>query len=506
MNSTEALDRLHAIDSEHRHLSQVSAVLQWDQETYMPEAAVEDRANQLALLERLAHETLCSPEMTGLFDSLGVNSDNHSGDEKLPALDRAFLRVFYKKYTLSTALPADLVSAAAKAEGLSQAAWIKARKHNNFLEFAPHLQTMLDFAKKKAEFWGFHDNPYDAHLDIHEPGMTSDAISAVFNPLKQELHSLLSRIADKEAPDCSFLSKQFAVPEQARFSRLLLEKLRYDTDRGRLDISTHPFTTTLGDNDVRITTRFFDNNPMSGIFSTIHETGHALYELGFAPELRSTSLADGASMGIHESQSRLWENVIGRSLPFWNAMYPLLQDLFPHQLGAVTLEKFYNAVNMVSPSLIRVDADEVSYSLHVILRFELEKQLFNGSLSVAELPDAWRRYMKELLGVVPDSDADGVLQDVHWSMGAFGYFPSYALGNIYGLQIWEKLCMEVGDTDELIRTGNFAPILQWLCVHVHSKGCSVTPEQLIQESCGNSISIQPFIQYLEKKYARIYSL
>lgn len=500
MQKQEALERLHKIDQEIKHLGQISALLQWDQETYMPSAAVEGRSEQLALLEGIKHEKFTDPEIGNLLEQLA------SDDKDLPDIERDFLRVFRKQYNQAIALPADLVTEAARAEGLSQAAWVEARKKNDYKTFMPHLEKMIGYAKKKAEYWGYSGHPYDGLLDIYEPGMTESIIERVFVPLKDRLTRLVQRIGEKPAPRSDFLSREFPVDLQAQFGEQVMKDLSYDFTQGRLDISAHPFTTTLGPRDVRITTRYFPQNMLSGLFSIIHESGHALYEMGFADQIRDTSLGDGASMGIHESQSRLWENVVGRSYAFWKGQYARLRGLFASQLADVSLDEFYAAVNRVQPSLIRVDADEVTYSLHVILRFELERKLFSGDLSVADLPEAWNAMMQTILGVRPDSDANGVLQDVHWSMGAFGYFPSYALGNLYGLQLWETLKAQNPDTERQIEQRNYVPVLDWLRSNIHIHGCRYEPGDLILRVSGRPLSAEPFINYLEQKYGQLYSL
>jgi len=391
MGSSELLEKLHAIDTEARHLERAAAVLSWDQETYLPEKGVEERSEQLALLEGIAHQKLTSPDTGRLLSELGSTPENMRGDEKLPELERDFLRVLRRNYDRAVKLPGEFVSAAARAEGLSQAAWVNARRDNNFSAFLPHLVKMIDFSRQRAVYWGYKDNPYDGLLDIYESGMNAEAISAVFLPLGKRLKELLKKISSRPQPDNSFLDVEFDVENQACFSRDLLKRLGFDTARGRLDISAHPFTTTLGSDDIRITTRYLKRQVQSGIFSTIHESGHAFYEMGFPEEIRPSSLADGASMGIHESQSRLWENVIGRSRAFWEAMYPALRSYFPGALSAFTAEDFYRAINLVEPSLIRIEADEVTYSLHIIVRFELEKELIKGSLDPAKLPGVCRK-------------------------------------------------------------------------------------------------------------------
>jgi carboxypeptidase Taq len=505
--SKEVLARLHALDREFYHLEKAIAVLQWDQETYLPPEGVADRAEQLALLEETAHKRLTEPETGRLLAELGSTQDNPRGDEKIDEIERDFLRVMRRKYARAVKLPADFVAAAARAYGLSQPAWAQARRNNDFASFLPHLKAMIDFARKKAEFWGFGDKTqtrYDGLLDIYEPGMSAAEIDAVFTPLREHLVSLLKKIKRCSPPDTGFLNQRFDPEKQARFNQRLLDYLGFDRNRGRLDVSAHPFTTTLGSHDVRITTRYFPDNLLSGIFSVIHESGHAFYEMGFAPELWGTCLADGASMAFHESQSRFWENVVGRGQAFWEGFFPALQETFPEQLGGVKAEVFYRAINLVKPSLIRVDADEVSYALHIILRFELEKRLISGELEAERLPAVWRDYAREYLGVENETDADGVLQDVHWSMGSFGYFPSYALGNLYGLQIRRKIADHIPDFEHIVARGQFALLRDWLNDHIYRWGCRLEPPELLRRITGEKLSAVPFLEYIEEKYTKLY--
>jgi carboxypeptidase Taq len=505
MNQKRALEKLHVIDNEYRHLQRILAALQWDQETYLPEKGVEERAEQLALIEGIAHQRLVNGETAALLEDAGSVSDNPRGSEDALPVERDFLRVMRRRYDKEVRLPADFVSDAARAQGLSQPAWAEARRDNDYQAFLPHLRAMIDISRKKAEYWGYSGaSRYDGLLDTYEPGMGASEIGALFNALRARLVLLLQKIRDCPPPDTSFLKTEFSVPVQEAFNVRLLDYLGFDRQRGRLDTSAHPFTTTLGTNDIRITTRYFPANPLSGIFSVIHETGHALYEMGFPPELCSSSLADGASMSVHESQSRLWENVIGRSRPFWQGLYPVLSDFFPHQLKPVGLDAFCRAINEVKPSLIRVDADEVSYSLHIILRFELEKKLISGELAPENLCDAWRQYTREYLGLESETDSDGVLQDVHWSMGAFGYFPSYALGNLYGLQIFEKLTQDIPEYEELIAGGQFGRLHTWLGDNVYHWGARLEPGELLEKITGGKVNGEPFIHYLEDKYSGLY--
>jgi carboxypeptidase Taq len=507
MNFESTLGELHRIDREVGHLEKAAAVLQWDQETYLPPKGVEDRAEQLALLERIAHERLIGPETGRLLEALGSTTAFPRGDEQLAPVERDFCRTLRRAYDRAVKLPPEFVASLARAEGLSQAAWVQARRGNNFAAFAPHLKGMIELSRKMAAYWGAEGSAgYDALLDLYEPGMTASAIETLFSPLGERLSALLKRIARRPPPESAFLDRDYPVDAQARYCRDLMERLGFDLDRGRLDISAHPFTTTLGFDDVRITTRYFPGNVLSGVFSTIHESGHAFYELNISPELRGTSLATGVSMGIHESQSRLWENIIGRSRAFWAGQYSRMQAFFPDQLAGVDAAAFYRGANRVGPTLIRVEADEVSYGLHIILRFELEKRLFSGDLAVEDLPGAWRTLMGDLLGIEPETDADGVLQDVHWSMGSFGYFPSYLLGNLYGSQFWKKLREDLPDTEAAISRGEFDGVKSWLREHIHRWGSRLDPADLLQGAAGESLSIHPFLEYLETKYTELYGL
>ncbi|MDR2211430.1 MAG: carboxypeptidase M32 [Spirochaetaceae bacterium] len=502
-DKTKALAKLHSLDTERMHLERAAAVLRWDQETCLPAKGVEDRAEQLALIEGFAHEKLVNPETEGLLGEL-----EDAGD--LSAQEEDFLRVFRRDFRRAQRLSPEFVRECARAEGLSQAAWVEARKNSDFAVFAPHLEKMIALARKKSEYWGWAgtaDSPYDGLLDIYEPGLGAADMAGVFYPLRERLSALLEKISAKAPALGAFLTgPQYDVQRQDAFCRELLGGLGFDFTRSRLDLSAHPFTTTLGFNDVRITTRYAAAEPLSGLFSVIHEGGHGFYELGIDPALRSSCLAEGTSMGIHESQSRLWENVIGRSRAFWEGWFPRFKEYFPQQLSGVGLDSFYRAMNRVSPSLIRVEADEVSYSLHIILRFELERRLFQGTLAVQDLPGAWNRAMEEYLGLRPACDAQGILQDVHWSMGAFGYFPSYALGNLYGLQFWEKLRECLPDTDAALGRRDYAAIHRWLGENIYRWGRRLEPSRLLLKITGKELSAEPFLRYIERKYTELYEL
>ena len=502
----EAIERLRALDSEAKCIEHIGAVLGWDQETYMPAAAIDERADQLALIETLGHDKISSPEIGELLSELESTSGDPEGGRSLRVIDRAYLRVMRRIHDQATKLPSQLVSEMARATSLSQAAWVGAKKDNDFAAFAPHLGRMLEFNKKVAACLDPHAKPYDVLLDQYEEGGTESGVAAVFGTLRSDLVALLDKIRGRPQVDDSFLHRRCPVAAQARVSSRLLGILSYDLGRGRLDTAAHPFTTTLGSSDVRITTRYLENFFPTGVFGTMHETGHALYELGIevAPEYRRTSLSEASSMAIHESQSRLWENIVGRSLGFWRHNLGALQAELSPVLDGVGLEAFYKAVNRVEPSLIRTEADEVSYGLHVILRFELESALVSGSLAVPDLPMAWNEGMKKLLGVVPPDDTRGCLQDIHWSMGSFGYFPSYALGNLYSAQWWDTMGRQGLEPEAAVGRNDLASILSWLRTNIHRHGAVYKPGELAIHVSGSSLDPSHFTRYLNEKYAGVY--
>lgn len=504
--SNEKIDRLKALDREALRLGEAAETLRWDQETYMPEDAIEARSEQVAILESLAHERSTDEEIGTLLSELGSSEENPLGDPALDPDDRAFLRAKHRAYTLSTKLPADLVRRFAEVTSRSQAAWVKAKAREDFESFRPHLEEIVRLNQEKAERYGYEDHIYDALLDQFEPFMKTAEVERVFGGLRSALVSLVQRIRERPQVEDFFLHQNYPADRQALLGDELLRQLGYEFNRGRMDVSAHPFTTTLGPNDVRITTKYQEDLFASAVFSTIHEAGHALYELGVDGKYHNTLLATGTSLGIHESQSRLWENMIGRSREFWSYWLPKVKELFPEQLSGVDQEQFYRAINRVEPSLIRIEADEVTYSLHVILRFQLEVRLMTGDLAVKDLPEAWNATMEELLGITPPTDAKGVLQDVHWSMGAIGYFPTYALGNLYGAQFLDRLLAELPDAYEQVAAGDLAPILNWLREKIHRHGAAKTPKELMSEVTGRELEPGYFVRYLESKYGEIYGL
>ncbi|MEN6477555.1 MAG: carboxypeptidase M32 [Rectinema sp.] len=502
-------ERLVALDREHTLLAHIGAVLGWDQETYMPEKAVDERAEQLALIEGLAHDKAVSPEIGELLRKIeGAAEHGQTKPEstKLEPAEAAFLRVLRKEYDKETKLPADLVIEMARETSVSQAVWAKARAGNDFAAFAPHLEKVIALNRRMAACLNPAAKPYDVLLDLYEDGATEASIGKVFGAMRKELVEILGKIRSRPQVDDSFLHKPVETEKQEKISKLLMDALGYDRKRGRLDTTAHPFTTTLGGDDVRITTKYLVDYFPSSMFSTIHESGHALYELGIAPgpEFSGTRLADAASMAIHESQSRMWENMIGRSKGFWKRRYSTLVELAAPALDGVGIDAFMRGINRVEPSLIRTEADEVTYGLHVILRFEMESALISGSLAVKDVPEAWNAKMKELLGVDVPDDGHGCLQDIHWSMGSFGYFPSYALGNLYAAQFMDTMRREIPGLDAAVEEGRLDVPLAWLREKVHAPGATWLPGELVKKATGASLDPSHFTAYLRRKYGEVY--
>ena len=506
-----ALDALRTRLAEITDLHRAAAVLEWDQEVFMPSGGAEARAQQLGTLRRIAHDRFTDDTVGTLLDSADTEAES--------GLDRALVRVTRRDWRRATLLPSRLVAEKAEASGRAKEAWKAAREADDFALFAPHLQLVLDLAIEEADLVrpllaeergadyapSEADAHYDALLDAFEEGASTTHVARVFADLKADLAPLVAQITDRPAPDDAAL--RAPVPEAAQwaFGIEVAEALGYSFDHGRQDVSAHPFTTSFGLTDVRVTTRIDETFLPMGLFGTIHEVGHALYEQGLAPSLDRTPLADGASLGLHESQSRLWENLVGRSAPFWEWAYPRLQAHAPH-LGGVPRETFVRAANRVEPSLIRVEADELTYHLHVLLRFEIERALVAGTLAVDDLPEAWNDGMRDLLGVVPPSNADGCLQDIHWSLGAIGYFPTYTLGTLMSVQLSEAMARDLGDLDELMRAGEFGPMLGWLRTHVHRWGRSKPAGEILRDATGSTLDAGPWLAYARQKFGALYGL
>lgn len=478
-------------------ISAALAVLGWDQEVMMPPRAGEVRAHHLATLAGIYHEKLTAPRVGDLLLA--------AEDAPLSDTDRALVRELRRERDRAVKVPPALVRELAEAQARGVETWRRARPANDFAAFAPALEHLVRLNRQIAEHVGYTDTPYDALLDEYEPGMTARDVTALFEPLRDETIAVLRRIQASPPVDTSILDGEWDEARQWDFGLRVLRDMGYDFDAGRQDRSTHPFTTSFGPPfDVRITTRVEPRLLTSALFSSIHEGGHALYELGFDPALARTPLANASSLGMHESQSRLWENFVGRGRPFWQRYFPILAATFPERLGAGDGERFYRAINHVAPSLIRIEADEVTYNLHIILRYELERALIEGDLAVADLPAAWNEKMRAYLGITPPNDADGVMQDIHWSSGAIGYFPTYTLGNLMAAQLYAALRERHPDFDARVARGDLRFILDWLREHVHCLGRTFSTAAIMEQATGHAPDARYFSRYLTDKFGAIY--
>ncbi len=429
-----------------------------------------------------------------------------AGRDPLEDDDAALVRVVRRDFDKATRLPARLISDLAEASGLAKEAWKAARAASHFATFAPHLQRLVDLSREQADLLGYEAHPYDALLDLYEPGATTAEIATLFADLHARLVPLVQRIAAAPAPDDAFLHAHFPDDRQWAFMLTVLGDIGYSLERGRLDLSAHPFTTTFSISDVRLTTRVDPHFFPMGFFGMLHEAGHGLYEQNISPVWERTPVAEGASLGVHESQSRLWENLVGRGAAFWRHYYPQLQQFFPDALAGVEEAAFVAALNRVQPSFIRVEADEVTYPLHILLRFEIETALIDGSLAVADVPARWNARFEELFGIAVPDDANGCLQDVHWALGALGYFPTYTLGTLMSVQLFEAARQGLGDLDGLIAAGQFEPLLAWLYSHVHHYGRARTADEIVRAATGGPLSAEPWLAYVEAKYGALYGL
>ncbi len=495
----DLLDNLHEIAD----LSATVALLDWDQQTMLRPKSAESRASQLGTLQALVHERLISTEL-----ARALSQAEQAGDGPAPfqaEVGQALLRETRRQVERAAKLPTPFVKEMAETTARAFQVWHEARQQANFAHFASDLTKVIDLKRREAAYVGYAKSPYDALLDEYEPNQTEEETAAVFSGMRAENVRLLRDIrATGLQPDTSFLTVGYPKDQQIAFTLEVLRALGFDLDAGRQDLSAHPFTTSFSIQDVRLTTRVFEHDIRSALFGTIHECGHGLYEQGINQALERTPLATGTSLGMHESQSRFWENVMGRSSAFWQHWYPRLVKTFPAQLDGVGQHAFVRAINAVAPSLIRVEADEVTYNLHIILRFELETALLHGGLEVKDLPDTWNAKMREMLGVTPTNDADGVLQDVHWSTGAVGYFPTYSLGNLYSAQLLATIKREHPDFDARLAGGDFTFVLEWMRTHVHVHGRVYSASDLIQRISGEPLNPVHYNRYLRTKYAALY--
>ncbi len=510
MKTLATLEPLIARLREVQHLNSAASLLSWDQETYMPPGGGPARADQLATLQGLAHDKLVSPEVEALLMQWIDPATGQARDQPGDAWDepsRSLLREVWRDFSRARKLPSDFVKRLGRECSLAQQVWAEARGQNSFARFLPSLRTIVALKLEETRYLGYRDSPYDALLDTYEPGATVAALTPLFATLKARLVPLLNRVLkSRAAVDDALLFQTYDPTRQMEFGKLVLTAMGYDFDRGRLDLSAHPFTTSFHPTDVRVTTRVYKKEFSACLFSCVHEGGHGLYDQGLDQERYGTPLGEALSLGIHESQSRLWENCVGRSRPFWRCFYPLLQQLFPEQLKAVEPDRFYAAINRVTPSLIRVEADELTYNLHIMLRFEIERDLIEGQIAVEDLQAAWNDKMRDYLGLAPPTDAEGVLQDVHWSLGAIGYFPTYALGNLYSVQLYEQARRDIQGLEEEIAAGRLTVLKKWLNQKVHRWGRTFTADHLIRRVTGTPLSPEPFLAYLEQKYGELYRL
>ena len=489
--------------SEVNDIESVVSLLNWDQATYMPAGGAAARGRQIATLKQIAHEKLTDPALGQLLEDLRPYEANLSYD----SLAASLIRIARRDYQRAIRVPSEFMARLSRHQAAAYEAWSEARPANDFAKVQPYLQKTLDLSQELASFFTNWQHIADPLIEANDDGMNVAIIQPIFHQLRQQLLPLVEAIAAAPAIDNSCLHQFFAEQEQLSFIKGVIFRLGYDFNRGRQDQTLHPFTSKFSIGDVRITTRIYEHHLEQALFSTIHETGHALYEQGIAPELEGTPLATGTAFSVHESQSRLWENLVGRSRGFWEWFYPQLQGTFIRQLGQTSIQQFYRAINKVQPSLIRTDADEVTYNLHVMIRFDLELAMLEGSLAVQDLPQAWNeRYQKDL-GIIPPNDTNGVLQDVHWYVGLIGgMFHGYTLGNLISAQFYEAAIVYDPEIPVEIERGNFQRLQDWLKLNIYQHGRKYTAQELIERVTGNGLSIDPFMNYIRNKYGYLYNL
>ena len=484
-------------------LASVSAVLEWDERTMMPAAAAEHRADQTTLLSGMIHQRWTEPAFVAKVSELAAGPLAAEADDETAVTIRRLKRLVDKK----TKLPRSLVEELARTAVLGQSAWEQARREDDFAHFQPWLAKTFELKRQQAEALGYRQSPYDALLDDYEPEELTANVARVLADLRQQLVPLVAAItAAARQAETALLSRNYPVDVQESFGKEAAAAIGFDFARGRLDVTAHPFCTTLGPHDCRITTRYDSQFFNAAFFGILHEAGHGIYEQGLPPDRFGMPLGEAISLGIHESQSRLWENLVGRSRAFWQHFFPAAQKRFPAALGGAGLDAFYFAVNDVRPSLIRVEADEATYNLHILIRFELEQALLNGDLPVADAPAAWNEKYRQYLGIVPPSNADGVLQDVHWSAGLVGYFPTYTLGNLYAAQFFAAADAELGGLHAQFQRGEFQPLRGWLRDKIHRHGQRYSAAQLVKRITGKQLSSAPLLASLRGKYAELYGL
>ena len=494
----DKLTRLRTRLAEITDIRNAAHLLEWDQQTMMPPNGAQARADALATIQRIHHELLVSADTGKLLDQAVGELDGADSDSD----DARLVRVTRRRWDKARRVPVELAAELARAASVGHHAWIKARADSDFTAFAPYLEHNLELARRYVDCFDGFEQAYDVLLDDFEPGMKTAEVARLFTELKSELVPLIASVSER-AVDASVLHGNFPIQRQRRLIADVVALMGFNRDGWRIDDAVHPFATSFSSRDVRITTRWDDSFFGSALFSAMHECGHGLYEAGIADSLQRSPLGHGESLGLHESQSRLWENMVGRGKPFSGVLAPMIADVFETPVDPETL---YRAVNRVEPSHIRVEADEATYSLYVVLRFELEQELIEGRLAVNDLPEAWNSRMKEYPGLDVPSDAVGVLQDVHWASGLIGYFPTYALGNLIAGQLWERAREDVGDLEGAIAVGQLSPLREWLRENVHRHGAKFSTDELLQRVVGAPIRVQPFVSYLKRKLGDVYGI
>ncbi|MCM3762114.1 carboxypeptidase M32 [Alkalihalobacillus oceani] len=482
---------------------QALALLAWDSRTGAPKKGMAQRSEVIATLSAEVFALSTSEEMAEYLGQLREEALYAT----LSEVTRKTVDECHKEFERNVKIPKEEFKEYVLLQSQTETLWEEAKEKADFAMFQPNLEKLVAFKKKFIGYWGYEEHPYNTLLDDYEPGVFVATLDQVFAELRDALIPLVKRVTESaHQPQTDFLFQSFPKEKQKELSLAILEKIGYDFSAGRLDETVHPFAIGINPNDVRITTKYNENDFRVALFGTIHECGHALYEQNISQELIGTPLCDGTSMGIHESQSLFWEKFVGQHVGFWERHYELLQQYSSEQFASVSLEDFYFAVNEAKPSLIRIESDELTYCLHIIIRYELEKALIEGTLDVKDLPAAWNEKMEQYLGIRPENDGEGVLQDVHWSFGAFGYFPSYALGYIYAAQLKEAIAGELPQFDQLVSSGDFTPIHDWLKTNVHQYGKLKQPAELIRSITGGGIDAKPLINYLTEKYSQLYQL
>jgi carboxypeptidase Taq len=496
---TDAWNKLVKRLEELTDLYGIASLVEWDQAVLMPPKGGASRARASATLGEIMHGRLTDPAIGDLLGEL-------ESDDSLDDVQKRSVQLLRREYDRETKVPAELVRELTEASNFAYQAWTEARPASDFKAFEPHLTKVVDLKKQQADAIGYEGERYDALLDLYEPGMTSAEVEAMFEELVEGLAPIVDKVLDARRPPPKFLTGTYDVTKQDQFSQWLTRHVGFDPEAGRLDTSPHPFTIMIGRGDIRQTTRFNEEELPSSIYATLHESGHALYDQGFPEAWHDLPVGGYASLGMHESQSRMWENQVGRSRAFSFFMLPELKKLFESELGSVTPDEFFEGVNYPERSMIRVEADELTYNLHIVMRFELELALLRDELEVADLPEAWDDKMEEHLGIRPENDGEGVLQDMHWAGGMQGYFPTYSLGTIYSAALFDKADRDLGGLADEFRRGETSRLLEWLRTHVHSKGHMLDAKDLATKVLGEQPTAQPLLRYLKDKYADIYSI